>query len=59
MVAALHMVHPGGIEPDAELARSLPHVEMAPAPGPEGGNAAVLAVLRGERLGTVGSATRT
>lgn len=39
--------------PDAGLARSLPHAELAPAPGPEGWNAAVLAVLRGERLPSV------
>jgi len=39
--------------PDAGLARSLPYAELAPAPGPEGWNAAVMAVLRGERLPTV------
>jgi mannosyl-3-phosphoglycerate phosphatase len=39
--------------PDAELARSLPQAELAPAPGPEGWNAAVMTVLTGERLPTV------
>jgi len=42
--------------PDSELARTLPHAEMAPAPGPNGWNDAVLAVLRGGRLPTVGAA---
>lgn len=45
---------PGGA-PDAELARSLPGAELAPAPGPEGWNAAVLAVLHGRRLPVVGA----
>lgn len=45
--------------PDAELARALPHAECAPAPGPAGWNAAVLAVLRGERLPTVVAARRS
>ena len=45
--------------PDAELARSLPAAELAPAPGPGGWNAAILTVLRGERLPTVGAAART
>lgn len=36
--------------PDAALAAALPHAELAPAPGPTGWNAAVLAVLAGERL---------
>jgi mannosyl-3-phosphoglycerate phosphatase len=45
---------PGGrIDPD--LAASLPAAERAPAPGPAGWNAAVLAVLRGERLPTLGA----
>ncbi|MHB1192187.1 MAG: HAD-IIB family hydrolase [Longimicrobiales bacterium] len=48
---------PGGA-PDATLARSLPHAELAPAPGPEGWNAAVMTVLRGERLPTVRGAPR-
>jgi mannosyl-3-phosphoglycerate phosphatase family protein len=38
---------------DAELARALPHSERAPAPGPTGWNAAVLAVLSDRRLPAV------
>ncbi len=38
---------------DPVLAASLPSAEVAPAPGPEGWNAAVLAVLDGERLPAV------
>ncbi|NJD18168.1 MAG: HAD-IIB family hydrolase [Gemmatimonadetes bacterium] len=45
-------------EPDPELARSLPGAEVAPAPGPEGWNAAVMAVLRGARLLTVATVQR-
>jgi mannosyl-3-phosphoglycerate phosphatase len=37
---------------DPALAESLPGAQMAPGPGPAGWNAAVLAVLRGERLAT-------
>ncbi len=44
--------------PDAGLARALPRAELAPAPGPEGWNAAVMTVLRGERLPTVRAAPR-
>ena len=44
---------PGGA-PDPDLAAALPSAEMAPAPGPEGWNAAVLAVLSGAGLGRVG-----
>ena len=40
---------PGG-RLDADLASAVPQAERAPAPGPEGWNAAVLAVLRGEAL---------
>ncbi|HEX9190170.1 MAG TPA: HAD-IIB family hydrolase [Vicinamibacteria bacterium] len=36
--------------PDAVLAAELPGAETAPAPGPAGWNAAVLAILSGERL---------
>lgn len=36
--------------PDAVLAAALPEAERAPAPGPAGWNAAVLAILSGERL---------
>jgi mannosyl-3-phosphoglycerate phosphatase len=43
---------PAGL-PDADLVRALPHAEVAPAPGPAGWNAAVLAVLAGARLPTV------
>ncbi len=43
---------------DAELARALPHAELAPAPGPAGWNAAVLAVLAGERLPRVAGRAR-
>jgi mannosyl-3-phosphoglycerate phosphatase len=39
---------PGG-SPDPSLSSALPVAEVAPAPGPRGWNAAVLAVLRGER----------
>lgn len=42
--------------PDAALATALPEAELAPAPGPSGWNAAVLAVLAGERLPLVGDA---
>jgi mannosyl-3-phosphoglycerate phosphatase len=38
---------------DPSLAAGLPRAERAPAPGPAGWNAAVLAVLRGERLPSV------
>jgi len=41
--------------PDPPLARALPHAELAPGPGPAGWNAAMLAVLNGERLPTVGA----
>lgn len=41
--------------PDATLAAALPGAELAPAPGPEGWNRAVLAVLAGERLAIVGA----
>jgi mannosyl-3-phosphoglycerate phosphatase len=41
---------------DPALAESLPGAQMAPSPGPEGWNAAVLAVLRGERLPTTRTA---
>lgn len=44
---------------DAELARALPQAERAPAPGPAGWNAAVLAMLRGERLAAVAAASRS
>jgi mannosyl-3-phosphoglycerate phosphatase len=44
---------PGGA-PDAEVAAALPSAEIAPAPGPEGWNAAVLAVLAGAPLARVG-----
>lgn len=37
----------------AALAAALPAAERAPRPGPEGWNAAVLAVLRGERLASM------
>ena len=49
---------PGGA-PDADLVRALPGAELAPAPGPEGWNAAVLAALHGRRLPAVGTAGRT
>lgn len=39
---------------DPELAAALPGAELAPAPGPAGWNAAVLAVLRDDRLPLVG-----
>lgn len=38
---------------DAALAAALPHAEVAPAPGPAGWNAAVLAVLGGNTLPTI------
>jgi len=41
--------------PDAVLAAALPHAELAPAPGPAGWNAAVLAALAGEPLPAVGA----
>lgn len=41
---------PGG-SPDPSLAAALPAAELAPAPGPRGWNAAVLAVLRSEHQG--------
>lgn len=41
----------GSLEPS--LAAALPRAERAPSPGPAGWNAAVLAVLRGERLPSV------
>jgi mannosyl-3-phosphoglycerate phosphatase len=41
----------GSLEPS--LAGALPRAERAPGPGPTGWNAAVLAVLRGERLPSV------
>ena len=44
----------GGV--DSTLARELPQAERAPAPGPVGWNAAVLAVLDGRRLPLVGVA---
>ncbi len=40
--------------PDPALAAALPAAELAPAPGPVGWNAAVLAVLGGDRLPLVG-----
>jgi mannosyl-3-phosphoglycerate phosphatase len=39
---------------DPALAEGLPEAQVAPAPGPAGWNAAVLAVLRGERLPPAG-----
>jgi mannosyl-3-phosphoglycerate phosphatase len=52
---AVVVPRPGGrIDPD--LAASLPGAERAPAPGPAGWNAAVLAVLRGARLPILGGA---
>jgi mannosyl-3-phosphoglycerate phosphatase len=42
----------GGLDP--VLAAALPRAERAPQPGPEGWNAAVLAVLAGDRLPEVG-----
>jgi mannosyl-3-phosphoglycerate phosphatase len=39
---------------DPELAAALHGAELAPAPGPAGWNAAVLAVLRGDRLPLIG-----
>lgn len=39
---------------DPALAAALPRAERAPSPGPGGWNAAVLAVLAGERLAAVG-----
>jgi len=36
--------------PDPALAAALPGAELAPAPGPVGWNAAVLALLEGGRL---------
>lgn len=44
--------------PDPELAAALPGAELAPAPGPAGWNAAVLAVLRGARLAPLGERPR-
>ncbi len=44
---------PGGVDP--VLARALPHAERAPRPGPEGWNAAVLAVLAGATLPRAGA----
>lgn len=41
----------GSLEP--VLAAALPRAERAPAPGPTGWNAALLAILRGERLPSV------
>jgi mannosyl-3-phosphoglycerate phosphatase len=40
-------------EVDPALRRLLPTAEVAPRPGPEGWNEAVLTVLRGERIGAV------
>jgi mannosyl-3-phosphoglycerate phosphatase len=48
---------PGG-RIDAALALALPEAERAPEPGPAGWNAAVLAVLAGERLPAVGGRVR-
>jgi len=45
-----------GGEPDAALARALPRAERAPHTGPAGWNAAMLAVLGGERLPAVAGA---
>lgn len=44
--------------PDAALARALPDAECAPRPGPAGWNAAMLAVLDGDRLPAVAGAVR-
>jgi mannosyl-3-phosphoglycerate phosphatase len=44
----------GAVRP--ELRAALPEAERAPAPGPWGWNAAILSVLRGERLPSVGEA---
>jgi mannosyl-3-phosphoglycerate phosphatase len=44
--------------PDAVLTSNLPDAECAPFPGPRGWNDAVLTVLRGGRLQTVGPASR-
>jgi hypothetical protein len=41
----------GSLEP--ALAGARPRAERAPGPGPDGWNAAVLAVLRGDRLPSV------
>lgn len=46
---------PGG-RPDPALAAALPGAELAPVPGPEGWNAAVLLLLAGGRLPLVGGA---
>ncbi|HEY7515071.1 MAG TPA: HAD-IIB family hydrolase [Vicinamibacteria bacterium] len=46
---AIVVPRPGG-GPDASLRAALPDAELAPEAGPSGWNAAVLAVLRGERL---------
>ena len=43
---------------DPELASALPFAEAAPAPGPSGWNAAVLAVLEGARLPNVDGRSR-
>ena len=43
---------------DPLLARALPQAERAPAPGPAGWNAAVLAVVNGDRLPAVEVASR-
>ena len=48
---------PGG-DLDGALRVALPDAERAPAPGPAGWNAAVLAVLRGERLPRVAEEAR-
>jgi mannosyl-3-phosphoglycerate phosphatase len=44
------IVIPHNEGPDPVLSRELPRAERAPAPGPAGWNAAVLALLEGERL---------
>ncbi len=48
---------PGGFL-DRELLHGLPHAERAPAPGPGGWNAAVLTILAGGALPTVGELAR-
>jgi mannosyl-3-phosphoglycerate phosphatase len=48
---------PGG-SPDADLAALVPEAEIAPCPGPAGWNAAVLAVLGGQRLPRVSGGPR-
>lgn len=61
MLRAAHrpvvLPRPGGrVEP--RLAEELPHAERAPAPGPEGWNDAMLAILTGRRLPTLAGEAR-